>query len=64
MSADQALSQMSEVAPAVDRVTGGVTNFYLIEESGRLTLVDAGTPRRVSPNASWDAKGEGLVAGV
>ena len=35
---------MSEVAHAIHRVSGGITNFYLIEEGGRLTLVDAGTP--------------------
>jgi glyoxylase-like metal-dependent hydrolase (beta-lactamase superfamily II) len=44
MSAGQVLPRISEVAPAVNRVTGGVTNFYLIEEGGRVTLVDAGTP--------------------
>jgi glyoxylase-like metal-dependent hydrolase (beta-lactamase superfamily II) len=45
MTAGQALPQVSEVAQAVHRVTGGVTNFYLIGEGGRFTLVDAGTPR-------------------
>jgi glyoxylase-like metal-dependent hydrolase (beta-lactamase superfamily II) len=45
MSAGQVLPRMSEVAPAINRVTGGVTNFYLIEEGGRITLIDAGTPR-------------------
>ena len=44
MTAGQAVSQISQVAPAVHRVTGGVTNFYLVEEGGRFTLVDAGTP--------------------
>jgi glyoxylase-like metal-dependent hydrolase (beta-lactamase superfamily II) len=34
-----------EVATGVHRVTQGVTNFYLIEDDGKLTLVDAGTPR-------------------
>jgi glyoxylase-like metal-dependent hydrolase (beta-lactamase superfamily II) len=34
-----------QVADGVHRVTGGVTNFYLIGESGKYTVVDAGTPR-------------------
>jgi glyoxylase-like metal-dependent hydrolase (beta-lactamase superfamily II) len=34
-----------QVADGVHRVTGGVTNFYLIEENGKYTVVDAGTPR-------------------
>lgn len=38
-------SASSLVAPGVHRLTGGVTNFYLLEEAGGLTLVDAGTPR-------------------
>lgn len=33
-----------ETAPGVHRLTQGVTNFYLIEEGGKLVLVDAGTP--------------------
>lgn len=33
-----------EVAEGVHRLTQGVTNFYLIEESGKFTLIDAGTP--------------------
>jgi glyoxylase-like metal-dependent hydrolase (beta-lactamase superfamily II) len=37
-----------EVAEGVHRVTGGVCNFYLVEEGGRLLLVDAGAPR------DWD----------
>jgi glyoxylase-like metal-dependent hydrolase (beta-lactamase superfamily II) len=37
-----------QVAEGVHRVTGGVCNFYLVEEGGRLLLVDAGTPR------DWD----------
>jgi glyoxylase-like metal-dependent hydrolase (beta-lactamase superfamily II) len=44
MTAGQASRQVSEVASAVHRITGGVTNFYLIEEGGRFILVDAGTP--------------------
>jgi glyoxylase-like metal-dependent hydrolase (beta-lactamase superfamily II) len=32
------------VSEGVHRLTRGVTNFYLIEDSGKFTLVDAGTP--------------------
>jgi glyoxylase-like metal-dependent hydrolase (beta-lactamase superfamily II) len=34
----------AEVAPGIHRLTGRVANFYLLEQSGGLTLVDAGTP--------------------
>jgi glyoxylase-like metal-dependent hydrolase (beta-lactamase superfamily II) len=44
MTTGQALSQVTEVGKGVHRVTGGVTNFYLVEEGGRFILVDAGTP--------------------
>jgi glyoxylase-like metal-dependent hydrolase (beta-lactamase superfamily II) len=37
-------SSPTEVAPGIRRLTGGVSNFYLVEETGGLTLVDAGTP--------------------
>jgi glyoxylase-like metal-dependent hydrolase (beta-lactamase superfamily II) len=37
-----------EVAEGVHRLTQGVTNFYLIEQSGKFTLVDAGAP------GDWD----------
>ena len=37
-----------QVADGVHRLTGGVCNFYLIEDGGRLVLVDAGAPR------DWD----------
>lgn len=37
-----------QVADGVHRLTQGVVNFYLIEEGGRLALVDAGAPR------DWD----------
>ena len=37
-----------QVAEGVHRLTGGVCNFYLIEDGGRLVLVDAGAPR------DWD----------
>lgn len=33
-----------QVAEGVHRVSGGVTNFYLISEGGKYTVVDAGTP--------------------
>jgi glyoxylase-like metal-dependent hydrolase (beta-lactamase superfamily II) len=33
------------VAEGVHRLTNGVSNFYLIEENGKLVLVDAGAPR-------------------
>jgi glyoxylase-like metal-dependent hydrolase (beta-lactamase superfamily II) len=37
-----------EVADGVHRLTGGVCNFYLIQDGGKLVLVDAGAPR------DWD----------
>src|SRR5215472_11969512 len=37
-------SPPAEVAPGIHRLTGGVANFYLVEQPGGLTLVDAGTP--------------------
>ena len=37
-----------EVAEGIYRLTQGITNFYLIEEAGKFTLVDAGTP------GDWD----------
>ena len=36
---------MTEVAEGIHRLTSGVSNFYLIKESGKLVLVDAGAPR-------------------
>ena len=33
-----------QVSEGIHRLTRGVTNFYLIEESGKYTMVDAGTP--------------------
>jgi glyoxylase-like metal-dependent hydrolase (beta-lactamase superfamily II) len=35
----------TEVAESVHRLTNGVSNFYLIEGSGKLVLVDAGAPK-------------------
>src|SRR5260370_1674362 len=37
-------SPPTEVAPGIQRLTGGVANFCLVEQPGGLTLVDAGTP--------------------
>ena len=34
-----------EVAPGIHRVADSYTNWYLVEEAGRLTVVDAGVPR-------------------
>lgn len=39
------VSRVMEVAEEVHRLTNGVANFYLIEESGKLVLVDAGAPK-------------------
>jgi glyoxylase-like metal-dependent hydrolase (beta-lactamase superfamily II) len=36
---------VTEVAGGVHRLTNGVANFYLIEEAGKLVLVDAGAPK-------------------
>ena len=35
----------ARVKNRVHRLTQGIANFYLIEESGKLVLVDAGTPK-------------------
>ena len=44
MTAGQGVPQvLSQVAPAVHRATGGVTNFFLVEEGDSSRLVDAGT---------------------
>src|SRR5215470_15090470 len=39
------VSHITEVADGVHRLTNGVANFYLIEEAGKLVLVDAGAPK-------------------
>jgi len=39
----------ANVAPGVHRIEDANTNWYLVEEDGRLTVVDAGVPR------SWDS---------
>jgi glyoxylase-like metal-dependent hydrolase (beta-lactamase superfamily II) len=33
------------VADGIHRLTQGVVNFYVVEEAGKLTLIDAGAPR-------------------
>ena len=33
-----------EVAAGIHRLTNGVVNFYLVQDGGKLTLVDAGAP--------------------
>src|SRR2546430_16331402 len=45
-SAGSARTGMSvlEVAPGVTRLTKGIVNWYMVEEGGKLTLIDAGTP--------------------
>ncbi len=35
----------TQVADGIHRLTRGIANFYLIEDSGKLVLVDAGTPK-------------------
>ncbi len=39
------VDHVTEVAKGVHRLTNGVSNFYLIEELGKLVLVDAGAPK-------------------
>jgi glyoxylase-like metal-dependent hydrolase (beta-lactamase superfamily II) len=39
------VSHVTEVAEGVHRLTNGVANFYLIQQSGKLVLVDAGAPK-------------------
>jgi glyoxylase-like metal-dependent hydrolase (beta-lactamase superfamily II) len=45
-----------EVRRGIHRLTRGVVNFYLLEEGGRLTLVDAGA------GGDWDVFSAGLSA--
>jgi glyoxylase-like metal-dependent hydrolase (beta-lactamase superfamily II) len=44
----------ADVAPGVHRIEDAYTNWYLIEEDGRLTVVDAGVP------TSWDSLHDAL----
>ena len=39
------VGHITDVAEGVHRLTNGVANFYLIQESGKLVLVDAGAPK-------------------
>jgi glyoxylase-like metal-dependent hydrolase (beta-lactamase superfamily II) len=39
----------AEVAPGVHRIEDAYTNWYIVEQDGRLTIVDAGVP------TSWDS---------
>ena len=44
----------ADVAPGVHRIEDAYTNWYLIEDAGRLTVVDAGVP------TSWDSFNDAL----
>jgi glyoxylase-like metal-dependent hydrolase (beta-lactamase superfamily II) len=33
-----------QIADGIERLTQGVSNFYIVEDGGRLVIVDAGTP--------------------
>ena len=48
--------QITEVAEGVHRLSNGVANFYLIEEAGKLVLVDAGAPK------DWALLGQAIQA--
>src|SRR5579864_2783619 len=39
------VGHITDVAEGVHRLTNGVANFYLIQEAGKLVLVDAGAPK-------------------
>ncbi|MGN6378185.1 MAG: MBL fold metallo-hydrolase [Gaiellales bacterium] len=45
------------VAPGIHRVVDAYTNWYMVEDEGRLTVVDAGVP------TSWDSL-EGTLRGL
>lgn len=45
-----------EVAPGVHRLTNGVSNFYLVEDAGKLLLVDAGA------SGDWDLFAQAVAA--
>jgi len=52
---------VSQVAPGVHRLGSSLVNFYLVEEDGRYTLVDAGLPRHFDQlRALMDALGADL----
>ena len=44
-----------QVADRIERVTENIVNFYLVEEAGRVTVVDAGMP------GNWDLLVGGLA---
>lgn len=44
------------VAPGVHRIEDAFTNWYLVEQDGRVTIVDAGVP------SSWDSLQDALAA--
>jgi glyoxylase-like metal-dependent hydrolase (beta-lactamase superfamily II) len=44
------------IADGIERLTQGVSNFYVVEEGGRVVIVDAGTP------SDWPRLGEALEA--
>src|SRR5918998_6576484 len=46
----------AEVAPGVHRIEDAYTNWYIVEDAGALTIVDAGVP------TSWDSLQEALNA--
>jgi hypothetical protein len=52
------VSHVTEAAEGIHRLTNGVANFYLIQESGKLVLGDAGTPTdwRCSPRQPHGGK--------
>jgi glyoxylase-like metal-dependent hydrolase (beta-lactamase superfamily II) len=39
------MNMLVQVGDRIHRMSGGVTNIYLIEESGKYTIVDAGAPK-------------------
>jgi glyoxylase-like metal-dependent hydrolase (beta-lactamase superfamily II) len=50
------MSLQRDVAPGIHRVEDCHTNWYLVEEEGRLTIVDAGVP------SSWESLQSALAA--
>ena len=47
-----------QVSEGIHRLTQGVANFYLMEESGKYTVVDAGTRATGPPTrARWPGSG-------
>lgn len=44
----------ADIAPGVHRIEDAYTNWYLVEDDGRITVVDTGVPR------SWDSLHEAL----